>query len=88
MVTSRLADGKGSVGKLLTDETMYDQLNATTKIKKYNTKSKKIELHSTKQSKKNISNNIKLFSMTLHYDILLFSKALTFVVEALFTSTY
>ena len=34
MVSSRLADGKGSVGKLLTDETMYDQLNATTNILK------------------------------------------------------
>ncbi len=34
MVSSRLADGKGSVGKLLTDETMYDQLNATTVILK------------------------------------------------------
>ncbi|MEO8567648.1 MAG: MlaD family protein [Ginsengibacter sp.] len=34
MISSRLADGKGSVGKLLTDETMYDQLNATATILK------------------------------------------------------
>ncbi|MEP7230685.1 MAG: MlaD family protein [Ginsengibacter sp.] len=34
MISSRLADGKGSVGKLLTDETLYDQLNATTDILK------------------------------------------------------
>ena len=34
MISSRLADGKGSVGKLLTDETMYDQLNATASILK------------------------------------------------------
>ncbi len=33
-VSSGLAAGKGSIGKLLTDETMYDQLNATTNILK------------------------------------------------------
>ena len=33
-VSSRLADGQGSVGKLLTDETMYDQLKATTTVLK------------------------------------------------------
>ncbi len=34
VISGRLAEGKGSVGKLLTDETMYDQLNATTNILK------------------------------------------------------
>ena len=33
-ISGRLADGKGSIGKLLTDETMIDQLNATTSILK------------------------------------------------------
>ncbi len=34
VISKNLAEGKGSVGKLLTDETMYDQLNATTGILK------------------------------------------------------
>ena len=34
LISSRIAAGKGSVGKLLTDETMVDQLNATTNILK------------------------------------------------------
>jgi phospholipid/cholesterol/gamma-HCH transport system substrate-binding protein len=33
-ISKRLADGKGTIGKLLTDETMIDQLNATTLILK------------------------------------------------------
>jgi phospholipid/cholesterol/gamma-HCH transport system substrate-binding protein len=32
LISSRIAEGKGSIGKLLTDETMADQLNATTNI--------------------------------------------------------
>jgi phospholipid/cholesterol/gamma-HCH transport system substrate-binding protein len=34
LISSRIAAGKGSIGKLLTDETMVDQLNATTNILK------------------------------------------------------
>ncbi len=34
LIASRIADGKGSLGKLLTDETMINQLNATTNILK------------------------------------------------------
>ena len=34
LISSRIAEGKGSIGKLLTDETMADQLNATTNILK------------------------------------------------------
>jgi phospholipid/cholesterol/gamma-HCH transport system substrate-binding protein len=34
LISSRIAAGKGAVGKLLTDETMVDQLNATTNILK------------------------------------------------------
>lgn len=34
VISSRLADGQGSIGKLLTDETMYDQLKATTNVLK------------------------------------------------------
>ena len=34
LISSRMAAGKGSVGKLLTDETLADQLNATTNILK------------------------------------------------------
>ena len=34
LISSRIADGKGSVGKLLTDETLDDQLKATTNILK------------------------------------------------------
>lgn len=34
LISGRIAAGKGSVGKLLTDETMVDQLNATTNILK------------------------------------------------------
>jgi phospholipid/cholesterol/gamma-HCH transport system substrate-binding protein len=34
LISSRIAAGKGSVGKLLTDETMVDQLTATTNILK------------------------------------------------------
>ena len=30
LISSRLAEGKGSIGKLLTDETMVNQINATT----------------------------------------------------------
>ena len=34
LISSRIAAGKGSIGKLLTDETMVDQLNATANILK------------------------------------------------------
>lgn len=34
LISSQLASGKGSVGKLLNDETLYNQLNATTLILK------------------------------------------------------
>jgi len=34
LISSRIAAGKGSIGKLLTDETLADQLNATTNILK------------------------------------------------------
>ena len=34
LISSRIAAGKGSIGKLLTDETLVDQLNATTNILK------------------------------------------------------
>jgi phospholipid/cholesterol/gamma-HCH transport system substrate-binding protein len=34
LISSRIVAGKGSIGKLLTDETMVDQLNATTTILK------------------------------------------------------
>lgn len=34
LIASRIAEGKGSLGKLLTDETMINQLNATTNILK------------------------------------------------------
>ncbi len=34
LISSRIAEGKGSVGKLLTDETLSDQLNATTLVLK------------------------------------------------------
>ena len=34
VISAQIASGKGSVGKLLTDETLYDQLNATTLVLK------------------------------------------------------
>lgn len=55
LISSRIAAGKGSIGKLLTDETMVDQLNATTNT-----------LMHTSQNLEKLSSNVASYTAKLN----------------------
>lgn len=55
LISSRMVAGKGSIGKLLTDETMADQLNATTNI-----------LKRASQNLEKLSENVSVYTAKLN----------------------
>lgn len=55
LISNRMAAGKGSIGKLLTDETMADQLNATTNI-----------LKRASQNLEKLSENVSVYTAKLN----------------------
>jgi phospholipid/cholesterol/gamma-HCH transport system substrate-binding protein len=80
LISSRMASGKGSIGKLLTDETMIDQLNATTII-----------LKRASQNLEKLSENVSVYTAKLNNkgslannlvtDTVIFSKLRTTVTQ-------
>ncbi len=73
LVSSQIASGKGSVGKLLTDETLYNQLNAATLIlKKASSNLEQLSSNVTAYTAK--LNNKGSLANDLVTDTMLFSK--------------